>query len=200
MSNIKVIKLRVLNKYHIENNKNKIVYIIKEKTKLSLDEIYNIVNDMLNGDVFSTKIEINIEKFNSDFELELFLINLHKFGVTSTITDKTPILDNNLLSIHDIYSDICRINSLEKKGTFEKISKFNEEFGELNAEILKLYKLTYKPYNRKELLGEMADSMQVLLSIFDSLHENSNITLNDILLEISEKNKKWENKIKDYIK
>ena len=96
--------------------------------------------------------------------------------------------------------DINRINKIESKDIGFKFMKFNEEFGEFNAEYIKFKGLTYKEYNRNELLGEMADSLQVLLSIYDHIGGETNITIKDVLEKISEKNIKWETKIKDYKK
>lgn len=95
-------------------------------------------------------------------------------------------------------SDIDRINKLENKDIGGKFMKFNEEFGEFNAEYLKFLGLTYKEYDRDDLLGEMADSLQVLLSIFNQVGQETGISIQDILEKIFEKNIKWETKIKDY--
>ena len=100
----------------------------------------------------------------------------------------------------DLTKDIHRINQHESKDIGFKFMKFNEEFGEFNAEYIKFKGFTYKEYNRDELLGEMADSLQVLLSIYDHIAGETNITIKDVLEKISEKNIKWETKIKEYKK
>ena len=99
---------------------------------------------------------------------------------------------------HKIFIDINRINKLEEKDIGFKFIKFNEEFGEFSAEYLKFKGYTYKPYDKDELIGEMADTLQVLLSIYNQIGEETGITLDDILEKIVLKNIKWENKIEDY--
>lgn len=99
---------------------------------------------------------------------------------------------------HKIFTDITRINKLEEKDVAYKFIKFDEEFGEFSAEFLKFKGYTYKPYDKDELIGEMADTLQVLLSIYSQIGEETNISLDDILERIALKNIKWEDKIKDY--
>jgi len=101
----------------------------------------------------------------------------------------------NIDFFEQINNDISRINEIESKPL---LSKFNEEYGEFNAEYLKFLGHTYKKYIQEDLLDEMADSLQVLLSIFNEIGKETGITMNDILEKIQEKNIKWENKIKDY--
>jgi len=99
----------------------------------------------------------------------------------------------------EIYEEITRINKFETKASIsDKMLKFNEEFGEFNAEVIKFKGLTYKPYVRDELVGEMADTLQVLLSIYSDLEKDAGITLSEVLEKIKVKNIKWENKIKEY--
>ena len=97
-----------------------------------------------------------------------------------------------------MYKDISDINEFETKPTEVKFIKFNEEFGEMCAEYLKLKGHTYKPYDREELLGEMADTLQVLLSIFSDIEKDTDIFLSDVIEKVKEKNIKWKNKISDY--
>ena len=99
----------------------------------------------------------------------------------------------------DILWDIRRINEKEAKKLEFKIMKFNEEFGECNAEMIKLLGYTYKPYNREDLIDEMADSLQCLISIFADIEKKADISIeNDILPAVLKKNKKWESKIQEY--
>ena len=95
-------------------------------------------------------------------------------------------------------ADIHRINQIETKDIGFKMMKFNEEFGEMNAEYLKFKGLTYKEYDKLELTKEMADALQVMLSIYDHIQGETGITIDEILSEILIKNKKWESKIKQY--
>jgi len=116
-------------------------------------------------------------------------------------------------TIHDSYSeyikfdlfthvfvDIQDVNKLETKSLPIKFIKFNEEFGEMCAEYLKFAGYTYKPYNKEELVGEMADSLQVLLSIYSQMEKETGITITDVLNKVLVKNQKWRNKINDYTK
>jgi len=97
-----------------------------------------------------------------------------------------------------MYSDIANINFLETKPTEFKFVKFNEEFGEMCAEYLKLKGFSYKLYNKDELLGEMADTLQVLLSIFSDIEKETDIFMSDVIEKVKEKNIKWKNKINEY--
>lgn len=95
--------------------------------------------------------------------------------------------------------DVRRINSLEPKNLERKIIKFNEEFGELNAEIIKLLGYTYKPYDKAHLIEELADTLQCLLSMMADIEEKADITIEkDILPALLKKNQKWESKIQEY--
>lgn len=111
-------------------------------------------------------------------------------------------MQNNLRDMSKfqaIVEDIRRINKLEPKKLEHKIMKFNEEFGECNAEFIKLLGYTYKPYDRENLVDEMADSLQCLLAIFADIEEKIDISITeDILPAVLEKNKKWESKIPEY--
>lgn len=140
----------------------------------------------------------NWEKYVNKEDLESMTYNDCKsIAIEKIITKYKKFIKSDLF--HDIYKDIERINKLEIKDIGFKFIKFNEEFGEFCAEYLKYKGLTYKEYNREELLGEMADALQVLLSIYTHIGEETNISIDDILEKILKKNKKWENKLTEYI-
>lgn len=101
---------------------------------------------------------------------------------------------------YEILVEINEINQIETKELPVKIIKFNEEFGEFSAEVLKMLGYTYKEYDENELKSEMADSLQCLLSIFLDICEKRNINFEDILNKVKEKNEKWRNKISSYKK
>jgi len=99
----------------------------------------------------------------------------------------------------ELVKEIQDINNIETKEIPIKIIKFNEEFGEFAAEFLKMRGYTYKEYSEKDLKSEMADSLQCLLSIFLEVCEEANIPFTDILTEMKVKNKKWRDKITEYL-
>ena len=99
-----------------------------------------------------------------------------------------------------LYKEIKEINKIESKSTEFKFIKFNEEFGEFNAEYLKLVGLTYKKYNEADLKSEMSDTLQVLLSIYSDIEDKTGITIQDVFDEMIIKNEKWKNKIKEYVR
>ena len=101
-------------------------------------------------------------------------------------------------TFEQMYESIKDINKQEIKPVEVKIIKFNEEYGEMCAEFLKFKGYTYKEYNREEFCSEMADTLQVLLSIYSNIEEETGITLKDVLTEINFKNQKWLTKIKEY--
>ena len=98
----------------------------------------------------------------------------------------------------DIFNEIKKINEEETKTLAFKLLKFNEEYGEFNAEIIKMLGQTYKKFDEKDLKSEMADTLQCLLSIYNNIFEQTSFNMEDVLDEIKVKNKKWEEKIKDY--
>ena len=101
--------------------------------------------------------------------------------------------------MNKILEEIAELNKLENKSIPEKILKFNEEFGEFSAEVVKLLGLSHKPYDREHLVEEMADTLQVLLSTYLNICvETGDITINDILNKIPEKNQKWREKMLEY--
>ena len=75
-----------------------------------------------------------------------------------------------------ILDDIKYLNGLETKSLEAKVLKFNEEFGEFSAEVVKLLGHTYKKYDRDHLLEEMSDALQCLLSIYLDIEERTNIS------------------------
>lgn len=100
----------------------------------------------------------------------------------------------------ELYNEIKEINNLETKPIEAKFLKFNEEYGEFVAEFLKFKGYTYKPYDKNELTSEMADALQVLLSIYFNIEQETGITINDVFEKMKIKNIKWRTKIKEYVK
>lgn len=102
------------------------------------------------------------------------------------------------VSLNLAVSNIARVLAKEPKGIAERVVKFNEEFGEFNAEIIKMLGLTYKPFDRQAIIEEGADALQVLLSIILTVCEEKDIDFDEFIVALQKKNKKWESKIKDY--
>jgi len=139
----------------------------------------------------------NWKKYVSDEELDSLSYNECKeIGVKKIIKKYKEYISKDMF--YFVTDDINRINQLESKDIGFKFMKFNEEFGEMNAEYIKFKGFTYKEYDKDELKAEMADALQVLLSIYDTIGSETGITFSDILVEIIKKNKKWENKILEY--
>ena len=103
---------------------------------------------------------------------------------------------DNLFST--IVEDIARINGLDKRELGTRFIKYNEEFGEFSAEVIKMIGSTQKPYDEEHLIEESADALQCLISIQLHVCEEKGIDFNVVLKTILEKNKKWEAKIKEY--
>ena len=98
--------------------------------------------------------------------------------------------------------EIRDIGKLDPTCLEQKVMKFNEEFGECNAEILKLlgYSSKNKPYDKDHLIEEMADTLQNLLYIFIDIEDKTGISLeNDILPTLFKKNQKWETNVNEKI-
>lgn len=93
--------------------------------------------------------------------------------------------------MNEIINEIRSIVTLENKSLPEKVLKFNEEFGEFSAEVVKLLGLTHKPYDRNHLVEEMSDVLQVLISIYVDIETKTDITVDEVISNIPNKNKKW---------
>jgi len=148
--------------------------------------ISDMLSDMGNWEKYVDKNDLGNLSYNS----------CKKIAVQKIMDTYEEYIDIDFFE--QINNDISRINKIESKPLLSKFIKFNEEYGEFNAEYLKFLGHTYKPYIQEDLLGEMADSLQVLLSIFNEIGKETGITINDILKKVQEKNIKWENKIKYY--
>ena len=105
---------------------------------------------------------------------------------------------NEHSSIGAVIFKIATVLQKEPKGVAERVVKFNEEFGEFNAEIIKMLGLTYKPFNRQDIIDEGADALQVLFSIILTICQEKDIEFYEFIDAMDKKNKKWESKIKDY--
>lgn len=104
------------------------------------------------------------------------------------------------LKFNEILEEIQRINKLEGKTIPEKFIKFNEEFGEFSAEVVKFLGMSHKHYDREHLKEEIVDQLQVNLSLILQICELSGISFDEILDKFPEKNEKWESKISEYTK
>lgn len=104
-------------------------------------------------------------------------------------------MDNKFKKVID---DIERLNGLDSKSIPEKVLKFNEEFGEFSQELIKLLGFTHKPFDEEHFVEESGDSLQVLLSIQLAACRLKGIDFERILDKVLEKDKKWEEKMKEY--
>lgn len=104
------------------------------------------------------------------------------------------------LVLIEIIEEISRISLLENKSIPERIVKFNEEFGEFCAEVIKSIGFTYKSFNKTNLTEEAADALQVLLSIILQTFKEHNIPFSALIEALKEKAIKWETKIPEYTK
>lgn len=97
-----------------------------------------------------------------------------------------------------IIEDIERISILENKNIFRRMSKFSEEYGEFNAELIKFDGFTYKEPDKEHLTEEAADAWQVLTSIVLQVLREYGITKEEFFTILEKKSIKWESKIKEY--
>lgn len=99
----------------------------------------------------------------------------------------------------EVLKDIKRVSVLDPKPIPNMVLKYNEEFGEMASELNKLLGYTQKPYVREDLISEMADALQCLLTIYSKIDVESGISIiDDVFPEILVKNKKWEKCIPQY--
>lgn len=97
-----------------------------------------------------------------------------------------------------IVEDIKRINGLDGRELGTRFIKYNEEFGEFSAEVIKMLGSTQKPYDEEHLIEESADALQCLISIQLDVCEKKGIDFMLVLKAILEKDKKWEAMISQY--
>jgi len=96
----------------------------------------------------------------------------------------------------ELYNDIERINSLDPSSLSERLCKLFEEAGELAQAVNK--KTGRKVVNESEdeirdlILEEAADTIQCTISLLASI----DISYEELIQKIEEKNKKWVNVIK----
>lgn len=97
-----------------------------------------------------------------------------------------------------LIEDVDRINNIDEKSIPERVMKFNEEFGEYITEAIKLLGFTYKPFDREHFIEESADSLQTMLSVQLAACKLAGVDFQEILDKMPEKNRKWEDKVKQY--
>lgn len=97
-----------------------------------------------------------------------------------------------------LIDEISRINNLDGRQIHSRFIKFNEEFGEFSAEVIKMLGESPKPYDEEHLIEESADALQCLLSIILHVCKTKNIDFQTILNEMFSKNIKWEHSINNF--
>lgn len=97
-----------------------------------------------------------------------------------------------------LIEEIQELSELENKPLEARMNKFNEEYGEFSAEIIKLFGYTQKDFKYEDLIDEGADALIVLLSIILKLCTSLNIDFDEFLSAGIEKNIKWREKIPQY--
>lgn len=102
--------------------------------------------------------------------------------------------------INEILDEIYELNHIDNKSVLERFIKYNEEFGEFNAEYCKFLGITHKPYDKEHLIEEMADTLQNLFSIYLAVGDECGFVFEDVIAKIYEKNDKWRDKIPHYVK
>lgn len=100
--------------------------------------------------------------------------------------------------LEKIINEIQELSELENKSLERRIIKFNEEFGEFNAEVVKYLGDTPKPFDLPHLVEEGTDSLIVMLSIILKVCKIFDLSFNAFLYEAIRKNEKWREKIPNY--
>ncbi len=104
----------------------------------------------------------------------------------------------NIELFKKLIEEIQELSELENKPLEARMNKFNEEYGEFSAEIIKLFGYTQKDFIYDDLIKEGIDSLIVHLSIILKLCTSLNIDFNEFLSAGIEKNIKWREKIPQY--
>ena len=97
-----------------------------------------------------------------------------------------------------LISEIRRINKLDGRTISDRFLKFNEEFGEFAAEVVKMQGQSHKPYDEEHLIEEGTDALQCLMSIILDICDLKQIEFQQFLTEMFYKNAKWEDKIREF--
>lgn len=121
-------------------------------------------------------------------------------GQRWTVTMEECMLASDINAVpnfENVLSDVRMVNEKDHKTTPLKFVKLMEEMGELaNQYLIHDGHIHYKDVSKEELTGEMADALQVLLSIYCDIEKKFGISIaNDVLPMLKKKNKKWESKI-----
>lgn len=104
----------------------------------------------------------------------------------------------NLELLQKVINEVEELSILENKPLEGRIIKFNEEYGEFSAEIIKLLGYTYKTFDRQHLIEEGTDAGIVFLSIILKLCKLLDIEFNEFLEIAVVKNQKWRDKMPHY--
>lgn len=108
------------------------------------------------------------------------------------------IMDEKIISAVVALNNVIKLSRLEPKSVSVKFMKFNEEFGEFAAEVIKAMGYTHKHYDKDHLVEEAVDTVQVLVSILVSLFDELDIDVDQFLSKVTEKNEKWERVMNEY--
>jgi NTP pyrophosphatase (non-canonical NTP hydrolase) len=100
--------------------------------------------------------------------------------------------------IEKVIKEIDELSEIENKTVPVMFIKFNEEFGEFSAEVVKMRGNSYKPYDQEHLIEEMADSLQCLLCLYIKISKEKQFELQEVIDAIYVKNNKWREKISQY--
>ena len=97
-------------------------------------------------------------------------------------------------------NEIQELNEVDNKALLERVIKFNEEYGEMNAELCKLLGITHKSYDKEHMKEEIADFLQNAFSLTLALSKFVDIESEEIFTKMLEKNQKWRDKYPQYTK
>jgi NTP pyrophosphatase (non-canonical NTP hydrolase) len=100
--------------------------------------------------------------------------------------------------LEKVIKEIEELSKLENKQIPEMFIKFNEEFGEFAAEVIKMIGCSHKPYDEEHLKEEMADALQCLLCLYLKISREKNFDIKEVFEQVLIKNKKWKAKIAEY--
>jgi NTP pyrophosphatase (non-canonical NTP hydrolase) len=174
--------------YKLERNNER-----ELKLKRVLYSDYNtLINHMLKDMSNWESILTNDEKLNNSFSeckniaIDRIFEKYHEYLNSD---------NSKNMNFYQIYNEIKKLNASESKPLEMKFLKFNEEFGEMVAEYIKYKGYSNKEFIKENLVEEMADTLQVLMSIFSQIETELNIPFSTILTTIQTKNIKWSNQI-----
>jgi len=153
--------------------------IIDRKKKLNRILYFNkktLINDML-LDI------LNWEKIIKKQDLEtMTYIECKNLAITKIIKKYEKYFETDFFQT--IINDINQFNNLEETELIYMFIKFNKYFNKLNTKIINIKNIKNKSKDYDDLIDIMSNTLHMLISIYNKINIETNISFNEILKKI----------------